>query len=234
MSATNQEAAELSTYTASGALLPPRMRDATVTVIIGLLLTAMLPTPIGAQDRSNGARLNGVADAQFTAGGTASCMRCHAGERMTLMAETAHGNTDNPHTPYAQQGCESCHGPGSLHVSRARGGRGFPALIRFDSKESVPQQTAACLNCHGKEMGELEGMAWTDSLHDSGTMTCVTCHEAHIVGNSLRDQEQQRKSCAKCHDVQITNHRRFENVGIVFDKLSCYDCHDVHQLERTP
>jgi len=74
-------------------------------------------------------RVNGQPEAQFTAEGAERCLNCHAGERMTIMAETAHGNSQDPHTPFAKQGCESCHGPGSLHVSRARGGRGFPAMI---------------------------------------------------------------------------------------------------------
>ena len=69
------------------------------------------------------------AEGQFTEGGTELCLSCHGGESMTIMADTAHGNVDNPHTPYAQKGCESCHGPGSVHVSRAGGGIGFPLLL---------------------------------------------------------------------------------------------------------
>jgi len=51
--------------------------------------------------------------AQYTAEGAKRCLYCHAGERMTVMAKTAHGNQKNPNTPYAKHGCESCHGPGS-------------------------------------------------------------------------------------------------------------------------
>jgi DmsE family decaheme c-type cytochrome len=173
-------------------------------------------------------------DAQFTPEGTDRCLFCHGGESMTLMAETAHGNPANPDAPYAQKGCESCHGPGSLHVSRARGGRGFPALIRFGSDRQVTEQTEACIDCHAKDMGELEGMEWAGSAHDVDKMTCVSCHQMHIVGSPLEDQTRQRESCAHCHEKQIANHRRFESAGIVFDKLSCYDCHDVHQLIREP
>jgi DmsE family decaheme c-type cytochrome len=199
-------------------------------LIAGLMLAGMVPSTTAAQDK----RTNGLPEAQYTADGTESCVRCHAGERMTLMAETAHGNKDNPHTPYATHGCESCHGPGSLHVSRARGGRGFPAMIRFGSGESVQRQTAACIGCHADDMGNLEGMEWTDSAHDTGGMTCVSCHEGHIVGNPLAEQQPQREACATCHAKEIAGHPRFEDKGIVFDKLSCYDCHDVHQLIREP
>lgn len=170
------------------------------------------------------------ANAQYTAAGTETCMRCHGGERMTSMAETAHGNADDPHAPYAQKGCESCHGPGSLHVSRARGGAGFPNLIRFDDRATRDQQKAACLDCHGKAMGDNEGMEWTGSLHDTPRMTCSNCHELHTSDNAMADRDKQTASCAKCHEDEISNHSRFEDKGIVFDNLSCYDCHDVHQL----
>ena len=150
------------------------------------------------------------------------------------MPKTHQRNVDDPHTPVANQGCESCHGPGSLHVSRAAGGAGFPPLLRFNDQGVIAEQTAACVGCHADDMGELQGMAWTGSAHDTDSMTCVSCHEAHIVGNPLTDKQQQYESCKTCHDKQIASHPRFEDKGIVIDKLSCYDCHDVHQLIREP
>jgi len=199
-------------------------------LVLGLVLAGLTPRLLLAQSSRSG----GLPEAQYTAEGTERCMRCHAGERMTLMAETAHGNPDNPHTPYANQGCESCHGPGSLHVSRARGGQGMPALVIFGAEDSVQQQTQSCINCHANEMGDLKGMQWSGSLHDLDDVTCVSCHEMHVVGNPLADQERQRDGCAECHRAQIAGHPRFEDKGIVFDRLSCYDCHDVHQLNREP
>jgi DmsE family decaheme c-type cytochrome len=197
-------------------------------LMVAVALT--LPSVVGhAQDRDVSA-----VQAQYTAEGTERCIKCHGGERMLVMAETAHGKADNPHTPYAQKGCESCHGPGSLHASRARGGIGFPALLTFGPKEPAPTRNSACLDCHASDMGDLKGMAWTDSVHDTGRISCVSCHEMHKVGNPLVQKEAQLESCSTCHRAQIKNHRRFENVGIVFDQLSCSKCHDVHQMTKTP
>lgn len=199
---------------------------------IGIIvsLTGLLFTGAVARDRP----ADGLPEAQYTAEGSARCLRCHAGEQMTLMAETAHGDVENPHTPWAQKGCESCHGPGSLHASRARGGRGVPALVTFGRDESVSRQTQACIACHGQDMGDVPGMDWTGSAHDTGRMTCISCHDGHIADNPLRDQQAQRESCTQCHGRQVDSHPRFEDKGIVFDKLACYDCHDVHQLSREP
>lgn len=199
-------------------------------LLVGLMLASLIPMVTTAQ----GNRATGRPEAQYTAEGTERCLSCHAGERMAIMAETAHGNAENPHSPYAQQGCESCHGPGSLHVSRARGGRGFPAMITFGESDTVQRQTAACIGCHADDMGDLKGMEWTGSAHDADSMTCISCHEVHIVDNPLKEQKHQRESCGACHDKQIASHPRFEDKGIVFDELSCYDCHDVHQLIHEP
>lgn len=175
-----------------------------------------------------------VPKARYTEGGTERCMTCHGGEQIAVMAETAHGNSDDPHAPFAQKGCESCHGPGSLHVSRARGGAGFPAMTLFKRGEPVAKQNDACLACHAKDMGDLEGMEWSGSLHDTGRMTCVSCHKEHVKVDPITDAREQKKNCARCHEEQIEKHPVFEDKGIDFDKLTCFDCHDVHQLTARP
>jgi DmsE family decaheme c-type cytochrome len=173
-----------------------------------------------------------VPEARFTDTGADGCLRCHGGDNMAVLKESAHGNPDDPHAPFARAGCESCHGPGSLHVSRARGGAGFPALTRFGrGGDPAKDQLAACLDCHASAMGEREGMAWSGSLHDTGRMTCSTCHTIHAPDNLLADPVAQQAKCATCHDQQIADHSRFEGKGILFDQLTCHDCHDAHQLQ---
>ena len=174
-----------------------------------------------------------VPEAHYTDGGADACMRCHAGDNMVVMLETVHGDQTNSHAPFGpdQAGCEACHGPGSLHVSRSRGGAGFPPLARFGrGGDPVEVQLGLCLGCHGEDMGEQPGMAFAGSLHDTGRMTCASCHTMHTSENLLADREAQIENCATCHARQIEDHNRFEGRGIIFDRLTCHDCHDVHQL----
>jgi DmsE family decaheme c-type cytochrome len=195
---------------------------------LGVLVAALLLISGSALAAEAGRR---VPEANYTDAGAEGCLRCHGGERMVVIADTPHGNSDNPHTPFAQTGCEACHGPGSLHVSRARGGAGFPPLLRFGrGGDPVAAQLDACLGCHEQDLGELPGMAWRGALHDTGRMTCSSCHQLHARENVLSDPEQQKAACATCHSDQIANHKRFEGKGILFDRLTCHDCHDVHQL----
>lgn len=196
--------------------------------IAGILLTAfvlfLFQSYVSAQtaeDQDNETRSN-PPQAQFTAEGVAGCLRCHAGDHSSVMAETAHGNEDNPHTPYATNGCESCHGPGSFHSSRARGGVGFPALMTFRGGEEPGQeQNQACLDCHGKDLGELQGIEWEGSRHQDIHLTCGMCHESHLASNPMKDLETQRAKCGLCHRGQVEDH---------FDNLPCSTCHDVHAL----
>lgn len=195
---------------------------------LALVACVLLPASDGGAQRLRST------EPQYTAEGPARCLACHAAPRMRIMAETVHGNRDNPLTPYANHGCESCHGPGSLHASRARGGIGFPEMLAFDDDEDPGRQTQACLDCHAEDLGELDGMQWAGSVHDFGEISCVDCHSLHAVGNPLTTREAQIATCDGCHDEQIANHRTFEDVGIVFEQLNCSNCHDVHQMIREP
>lgn len=170
-----------------------------------------------------------IPQAKYTGGGPDACLMCHGGPQMTLMADTSHGDADNPHTPYGQEACESCHGPGSFHVSSARGGVGFPPLNDFAHDGwPVAGQFDTCLGCHARTSGDRVGIGWVGSVHDVSGMTCSSCHEVHTAENALVDVAHQQNLCASCHGLTNSKHEGFEANGIRLERLTCSTCHNPH------
>jgi len=168
----------------------------------------------------------------YTEQGTKDCLRCHSGEKMHAVAASPHGDEQRPGSPASGYGCESCHGPGSIHISRAHGGRGFPPLTTFGrgtGTASRDEQLRVCMGCHARGSAGSEGIGFWGSPHDRRTINCSSCHTVHAAADPMHDREQQKATCNRCHRRQINEHPRFEDKSIDFDALSCGTCHDVHQ-----
>ncbi len=167
----------------------------------------------------------------FTKEGSESCLRCHSGEKMRAISASPHGDPEIKGTPATAHGCESCHGPGSIHVSRAHGGRGFPPLTEFGrGTRGSPrdEKLHACLSCHAdKSMGKMQTV-FIGSAHDRPSINCSNCHNVHAESDPMRDKETQTRTCSRCHRSDLRDHPRFEEKSIDFDALSCSTCHDVH------
>ncbi len=197
---------------------------ASTAAIIGGLLWGLSVSDTQAQSLRN------LPEAKFTGGGPEACLTCHGGPQMTIIAETPHGDASDPHAPYAQEGCESCHGPGSLHVSSARGGVGFPALNDFKYfGRPLEGQFDTCLSCHTDSSEGRTNIGWVGSPHDTSGMSCTSCHEVHATENPLADVAQQRNQCATCHGLSNSKHAVFESNGMQLDTMKCTQCHNPHQ-----
>ncbi len=199
-------------------------------ILLALFVVSSNPAPALAQAEEAKPDRRSPPQAKFTDKGVEGCLSCHGGVLMTLMADTVHGNKNNPHTPYAAYGCESCHGPGSLHSSKARGGVGFPPLLSFRAWESVQENNKACMSCHGKTMGRSTGMMWYGNLHQVRGMTCAYCHETHSTVNKMNDRQMQRENCNRCHRRQIEDH---PPTSRSFSRRKCSACHDLHNPNQS-
>jgi DmsE family decaheme c-type cytochrome len=164
--------------------------------------------------------------------GAAGCLRCHSGPEMRAIQSGPHFNLQNPGAPAAVHYCESCHGPGSIHVSRAHGGKGFPPLTEFGrgaDRSPRDEQIAACLNCHGAEGQVFKTIGFIGSPHDRKNINCSTCHTVHAETDPIKNRAEQAETCYRCHRKQRTEHPRFTALSMDIDRLSCASCHDVHR-----
>ncbi len=117
-----------------------------------------------------------------------------------------------------QSGCESCHGPGSKHVS-AGGGRG--KFIINPGKDP-----SSCFQCHLQTHAEFSLPEHHPVIE--GRMNCVQCHDPHGMdilkpaGGLLMARLNQ--TCAQCHREQ-TRPFVFEHEAL---REGCTVCHSPH------
>ncbi|TXS95589.1 hypothetical protein FV139_06830 [Parahaliea maris] len=163
----------------------------------------------------------------FSAGGSQQCLGCHdfgPDSPVHPMLESPHGQADNPDTPMANRGCESCHGPSAGHA-------GAPTQvapgISFGPRWTAAKnsQDGQCLACHqDKPVGH-----WDSAPHNQADITCVTCHDIHQMPDKVLASSSQTEVCTVCHKVQrdgvhgLASHRD--------NNPACTSCHSPHDAQ---
>ena len=148
--------------------------------------------------------------------GMDQCALCHEKE-VKYFKLTSHARIQIPgEGPRVEgEGCESCHGPGSLHVDSG----GDPKLIVNPGKN--PQ---ACFQCHLDKNAEFS-LQFHHPVKE-GRMSCISCHDPH--GEDILKQAGSSFSlnqiCAQCHRQQARPHV-FEHLAM---REGCTACHNVH------
>lgn len=148
--------------------------------------------------------------------GTEACSECHEKEVRAFKTST-HSRMTIPGEDVKAQGCESCHGPGSLHVD-AGGGRG----VHIQNPRKDPE---ACFACHRDKKHEFR-LPYRHPVLE-GKMSCTDCHDPHgedarpWSGTTMKDPNE---TCVKCHKEQrgpfVWEHEVVRE--------GCTTCHKVH------
>lgn len=170
----------------------------------------------------------------YTEGGAESCLTCHSGEKMRAMTASVHSDPEHPKSPALLQECETCHGPGSIHVSRAHGGKGFPPLTVFGyGKDAASRndQIAVCMGCH-KGDEDIKSVPFEGTLHDKMIINCSACHTAHAEADPVLERKNQPEVCFGCHLKQKEEHPKTGSRVPDFNRMGCAGCHRVHRLPK--
>jgi hypothetical protein len=173
-----------------------------------------------------------------------ACLVCHAG-RMDL-GGTLHRVT------FAEKaiGCESCHGPGSLHQELHRAGTHEPGTQDFTivNPGKLPRslQEAVCAACHlngraairlrGRELADFRpGMALSDHRidyrFDSGGERMTVVGHFEQLRRCACYQKSPTLSCLTCHDVHA---RQRPSDPVAYYRQKCLDCHAVEACRLEP
>ena len=199
------------------------MRNATHSVTMelrqALLVLWLGMSPMGAAPAAQSAAASAEAAELM---GADICESCHE-DISVAMRMNPHGQSADPRTPSARQGCEACHGPGSLHVEAD--GQSSAGMLAFHpvSDETTELQNAACLTCHrGKPL-----MHWQASAHDNEDTACSRCHSVHSPDRAL-ERSTQAEVCYQCHRNIRSQTYQASTHPIREGKVVCSDCHNAH------
>lgn len=166
--------------------------------------------------------------------GSKECEQCHEEiYKNFVTADHARLVTEGPNAINA--GCESCHGPASLHSDA--GGEvkplysftsGRPRTSSYGARLAIEPARATetvCYQCHGDVRGQFN----LPSHHPvpEGKMTCTDCHSphkgsVHVGGGTALLSE--NESCLRCHSAQRGPYV-FEHEAL---REGCTVCHTVH------
>ena len=158
----------------------------------------------------------GMAEGDFM--GVEACEECHE-DKVAGMRLNVHGQADDGRSPFASDGCETCHGPGSTHFDVE--GNCIISL-RGHFGESVEQRNGICLACHDRDM-----LHWQGSSHESEDLACTGCHEIHAE-SAVMNRGTQAEVCYRCHQDIRAQTYRMSTHPIREGKVVCSDCHNPH------
>lgn len=166
----------------------------------------------------------------YAAKGEQTCLKCHDDHPTVDILDTAHAVKGDSRTPFADHGCESCHGASPEHVSSANkvkeGEKPLPPTVVFNGPHATPvkERTEICLTCHQNSAR----IGWVGSTHSKNDVACNSCHTVHAKKDPLLVKASQPEKCFACHTQQRAESFQFSHHPIREGKVSCSDCHSVH------
>lgn len=158
--------------------------------------------------------------------GEAVCRSCHVQEARhwddTVHADVFRRAAAGDPGAHA---CETCHGPGSLHVASG----GDPTRIRAftrDSATPVEDQNAVCLGCHAGGTR----IHWLGSVHETQGLACSDCHNpmTRTSASALLRRPTVAETCFTCHPAQRLEFRKRSHMPLLEGRITCTDCHQPH------
>jgi predicted CXXCH cytochrome family protein len=167
--------------------------------------------------------------------GMDTCVACHDKEHKEFKMST-HARITFEDGSGEAQGCEICHGPGSVHAESGGGKDNIfnpkrspeicfschldkQAEFRLPHRHPVMEGKMACADCHSSH--GIDARPWTSTSMDGTNAKCFECHKDQR-GPFVFEHEALREGCTTCHKVHGSIH---DKMLIVRDNNLCLRCH---------
>ena len=144
------------------------------------------------------------------------CADCHS----TDLKKNFHSDTNSYQTTYSEinVGCESCHGPGSLHNAYYENPPKNTAPPKFymTNKMASKEVVDKCARCHSRRKQTTEVFDYTGSYLDHYSPSLLI-YPTYELDGQIKDEDYVYGS--------------FTQSKMYHYAVSCKDCHDVHSLK---
>src|SRR5262249_27046466 len=161
--------------------------------------------------------------------GSEACKSCHE-DKWTVFQNSAHARAEMDSTRIADHtGCESCHGPGSLHAEAA-GDKSNPgyATIRNLARMKPGESSEVCAACHKSG----DQFYWQHSDHSRANVGCLGCHTIHhaqsVGAGPMLKKADVNHLCLTCHIDKRAALERSGHMPLREGSMNCGDCHNPH------
>ncbi|MET0068077.1 MAG: DmsE family decaheme c-type cytochrome [Candidatus Thiodiazotropha sp.] len=170
-----------------------------------------------------------VLSAQPSKKGADTCLKCHDEDNeypVMPLFKTRHAVAADPRTPFANEQCETCHGPGGEHQVDTREGEVKPPILNFGRKAWTPvkDQNDRCLTCHQNH----QRIEWQGSTHEFNEVACADCHRIHVARDPVLQHADQSQVCFDCHANQKAKFFQASHHPVREGQMTCSECHNVH------
>ncbi len=148
--------------------------------------------------------------------GSSTCAACHEKE-MKEFKKSTHERISIPMEGVKVEGCEMCHGPGSLHAGSG-GGKGNKII-------NPSRDPATCFACHMEKKAQFN-LPYHHPVEE-GHMSCTDCHDPHGLNAkpwSATSMQDVNEPCFRCHKQQ-RGPFAIEHLAL---REGCTSCHQVH------